>query len=64
MIEILMKVTKYKDNYGLIPNFVAVRQHGKYIFLFDCYSYPLNKKLYNTGIWKIKYKNLKHENVL
>jgi hypothetical protein len=58
-----MKVTKYKDNYCLTPNFIAVRQSNEYIFMFDYYSYPLNKKLYNTGIWHIKYKNQKYDNV-
>jgi len=58
-----MNVTKYKDNYCLTPNFIAVRQSNGYIFMFDYYSYPLNKKLYNTGIWRIKYKNLKYDGV-
>jgi hypothetical protein len=54
---------KYKDNYCLTPNFIAVRQSDEYVFMFDYYSYPLNKKLYNTGIWHVKYKNQKNDNV-
>jgi hypothetical protein len=51
-----MIVTKYKDNYCLTSNYIAVGNQMNIFFMFDYYSYPLNKKLYNTGIWHVKYK--------
>ena len=52
----IKKISSYKDNYDMIPNFIFIRQSEDYYFAFNKFSYPYNVKEYNTGVWKIKYK--------
>ena len=54
-----MKIIRYKCNYKLIPNFLAYRNASNsedYLFIQELFTYPYNKKVYNVGIWHIKYK--------
>ncbi len=51
-----MEITRYKEVYNLKPNFIAYRGCLDYIFIQECFSKP-NPKLYNIGVWIIKYKN-------
>ncbi len=51
-----MTIVRYKDNYGLPANFLAYRQYGNFLFIQELFSYPINKKRYNIGVWKLKTK--------
>jgi hypothetical protein len=53
----IKKITTYKDFTDSF-NYIGISQGEKLYMQFRLYTYPLRKKNYNTGIWKIKWKQI------
>lgn len=51
----IKQITTYINYCGSF-NYIGIDQSLKLYMQFQLYSYPYQKKAYNTGIWKIKWK--------